>query len=282
MSRILRERHRRNAWPVVGALALALLWGLSVVFVAGCTTNAAAPIVQKTVTGAESPRPTGSARTKKPKSALRPKYYVVQSGDTVHGIAFRFHLDHRAIVGWNNIRNPNLIFVGQRLRLFAPPTAVRPPQVNSQRVPQSQARTAPASTQSTATKRGSKPAPAKVESWHWPAKGKTSKSKAASGALALEIRGEKGQPVTAAASGAVVYSGSGLRGYGELIIVKHNETFLSAYAHNKNRLVKEGQHVKAGQLIAHMGDTESRDVMLHFEIRRDGTTVDPLRYLPKR
>ena len=98
----------------------------------------------------------------------------------------------------------------------------------------------------------------------------------------LEIRGQRGQEIKAAAAGAVVYSGSGLRGYGELIIIKHNDTFLSAYAHNESRLVEEGQRVKGGQLIARMGDSEAREVMLHFEIRRNGKSVDPLQYLPGR
>ena len=98
----------------------------------------------------------------------------------------------------------------------------------------------------------------------------------------IEIGGQEGQPVAAAASGTVVYSGSGLRGYGELIIVKHDETYLSAYAHNETRLVEEDQVVKGGQAIARMGDTEARDVMLHFEIRRNGKSTDPYQYLPKR
>lgn len=118
--------------------------------------------------------------------------------------------------------------------------------------------------------------------WSWPAQGKV--SAAATGAVnaGIDIRGARGSAVRAAAGGAVVYSGSGLRGYGELIIIKHNDTFLSAYAHNEARLVKEGHHVAAGDPIARMGNSDTADVMLHFEIRRNGKAVDPLQYLPSR
>jgi lipoprotein NlpD len=117
--------------------------------------------------------------------------------------------------------------------------------------------------------------------WVWPAKGKvvTGFSEAAS-LKGIDIAGSPGQPVTASAGGKVVYAGTGLRGYGKLIIIKHNGTYLSAYAHNKEILVKEGQQVAQGQKIAEMGNTDSDQVKLHFEIRRQGKPVDPLRYLP--
>jgi lipoprotein NlpD len=117
--------------------------------------------------------------------------------------------------------------------------------------------------------------------WVWPAKGKvvTGFSEAAS-LKGIDIAGTAGQPVTAGASGKVVYAGTGLRGYGKLIIVKHNGTYLSAYAHNKDILVKEGQQVTKGQKIAEMGNTDAEQVKLHFEIRRHGKPMDPLRYLP--
>jgi lipoprotein NlpD len=119
--------------------------------------------------------------------------------------------------------------------------------------------------------------------WTWPATGgvKTAASPLI-GNRGLEIRGKRGDPVRAAADGQVVYSGSGLRGYGQLIIIKHNDIFLSAYAHNEKLLAAEGANVKAGQEIAEMGDSETKDVMLHFEIRRDGKAVEPLKYLPQR
>lgn len=121
-----------------------------------------------------------------------------------------------------------------------------------------------------------------MSGWVWPAEGAATHARGVAGTRGIEIRGEKGQDVKAAAAGKVVYSGSGLRGYGELIIIKHDETYLSAYAHNEARLVEEGQSVKSGQVIARMGNTEARETMLHFEIRRNGKSVDPYQYLPKR
>jgi lipoprotein NlpD len=119
-------------------------------------------------------------------------------------------------------------------------------------------------------------------SWAWPATGDVRPASSALGSKGIEIFGQRGQPVTAAAGGKVVYSGSGLRGYGRLIIVKHSEEFLSAYAHNERLLVAEGTTVKPGEQIAEMGDSEAKRVMLHFEIRRDGKAVEPLKLLPRR
>jgi lipoprotein NlpD len=112
-------------------------------------------------------------------------------------------------------------------------------------------------------------------------KGEVVTSFTKSGRKGVDISGRRGQSVAAAADGRVVYAGGGLRGYGQLIIVKHNKRFLSAYAHNSRILVKEGDNVKVGQRIAEMGDTGTDKIMLHFEIRRDGKPVDPVRYLPK-
>jgi lipoprotein NlpD len=119
--------------------------------------------------------------------------------------------------------------------------------------------------------------------WTWPASGTLLRGfDENSASKGLDIGGSRGRPVQAAAAGRVVYRGSGLRGYGQLIIIKHNEEFLSAYAHNDRIYIKEGDTVKRGQNIAAMGDTGSDEVMLHFEIRRNGKPVDPLKYLPKR
>jgi lipoprotein NlpD len=120
--------------------------------------------------------------------------------------------------------------------------------------------------------------------WHWPVAGVILSSFQGNNGLnkGIDLGGKLGEPVLAAASGQVVYSGSGLRGYGKLLIIKHNETFLSAYAHNDRLLVKEGDLVKVGQRIADMGSSGTDRVKLHFEIRRDGTPVDPLKFLPRR
>lgn len=118
--------------------------------------------------------------------------------------------------------------------------------------------------------------------WVWPASGKVAAQFVEGASKGLDILGKKGDPVQAASDGKVVYSGSGLRGYGQLLIVKHNNTFLTAYAHNSRILVKEGQAVSRGQKIAEMGDTEADQVKLHFEVRRQGKPVDPLKHLPPR
>ena len=120
-----------------------------------------------------------------------------------------------------------------------------------------------------------------MKRWRWPAKGKVVTSFSRSGGKGIDIAGKFGQTIVAASAGRVVYSGSGLIGYGQLIIVKHNKRYLSAYAHNNKILVKEGDTVTGGQRIAEMGRSGSNRAMLHFEIRRDGKPIDPLRYLPK-
>ena len=126
--------------------------------------------------------------------------------------------------------------------------------------------------------------PANVAGWNWPADGPLISRFQSNGSLnkGIDIAGEMGQPVKAAANGAVVYAGRGLIGYGDMIIIKHDQTYLSAYAHNSRLLVKEGDQVKAGQTVAEMGSSGTDRVKLHFEIRRQGKPVDPLSYLPKR
>jgi len=136
------------------------------------------------------------------------------------------------------------------------------------------------------TKPEAKPAEASVSgdeiAWIWPANGKTLATFSEGGNKGVDIAGKTGDPVIAAGDGKVVYSGTGLRGYGKLVIIKHNNTYLSAYAHNQNILVKEGQSVSKGQKIAEMGNTDADQVKLHFEVRRQGKPVDPLKYLPPR
>lgn len=142
----------------------------------------------------------------------------------------------------------------------------------------------PAPTESPAEKKDAAPAEddERVE-WNWPATGKVIVpfNEASSSGKGLDIGGKSGQPVFAAGSGKVVYSGNGLRGYGKLVIIKHNKIYLSAYAHNHKILVKEGQNVTKGQKIAEMGDSDADQVKLHFEIRRFGKPVDPIKYLPQ-
>ncbi len=205
--------------------------------------------------------------------------YTVQSGDTLYAIAWRLGVDHRKIIEWNTLRNPDRIMVGQSL-IVAPPstepaTAALPARVVPAQPmrPTEASSPEPASSASVADSRGP---------WVWPADGKARRSVSATGSSGLQIRGERGQPVRAAAAGEVVYGGSGLRGYGQLLILKHDELYLSAYAHNDKLLVKEGQRVERGQGIALMGDSGASEVMLHFEIRKGGKAVDPTGYLPAR
>lgn len=211
----------------------------------------------------------------------RPISYTVVRGDTLQAIAFRFGVDANSLARWNRLRNPDLIFVGQTLRLTPPSgpeaTPSPAPSVPAQRQPARVSSPTPV----TAKQNGVRQvvgAPA----FRWPADGKVVRDRSDMGTRAVQILGERDQAVRAAAAGEVVYSGSGLRGYGELIILKHNDAFLSAYAHNEQRLVKEGASVSAGQTIARMGSSEAPRVMLHFEIRKNGEAVDPLSYLPKR
>jgi lipoprotein NlpD len=226
--------------------------------------------------------PSGNAS--RPPSQSKPGVTVrVQRGDTLYGIASRNGIDMRDLASWNGIPAPYTIYPGQTLRLHpgggsaSTASATRP-------APAAQVPARPA----TAPKPvAPAPAPAPVNSgisWRWPADGHVIGRFVANDATkqGVDIAGSSGQPVRAAADGVVVYSGAGLVGYGELIIVKHSESWLSAYGHNRKRLVNEGQNVKAGQQIAEMGSSGASREMLHFEIRYNGKPVDPQLYLPKR
>lgn len=238
-----------------------------------------------------------------PKSlAYRPKTHVVIPGDTLFSIAWRYGLKYENLAKHNGISAPYVIRPSQIIRLDVPGTGGVTIGKQQQRKPvlpvRPAAKAAPkASTpsknqtsfrQENKTVKNVKP-PNKAQvwnapQWRWPAKGPLLSSFQGSNALnkGIDLGGKLGEPVFAAAGGQVVYSGSGLRGYGKLLIVKHNENYLSAYAHNDRLLVKEGDLVKAGQRIADMGSSGTDRVKLHFEIRRDGTPVDPLKFLPRR
>jgi lipoprotein NlpD len=225
----------------------------------------------------------------------RPGYYTVRQGDTIRKIAAAVNQPWREIARWNKLGNPNLIEVGQVLRVVPPPGSPPPPPSAPPPVPVATQTTpgtpeAPASEPSatasapTPLSPPSPPPSAGADSVNfiWPANGSVVGQFDETTNKGLSIAGNAGDPVLAAADGRVVYAGAGLRGYGNLIILKHNNTFLTAYAHNRTLLVKEDQTVKKGQKIAEMGSTESDRVQLHFEIRRSGKPVDPTRYLPAR
>ena len=206
-----------------------------------------------------------------------PRAHVVRAGDTLQAIAFRYGIDDRDLAGWNGLDDPDLIFPGQRLRLSAP-SGYRP----SRRARADSNR--PDATVTGGTPRGSGPVTPAAGSWTWPAKGPVMRRYGDSTSLGrgLDLSGNQGDPVIASAQGKVVYSGSGLLGYGKLIILKHNDTYLSAYGHNETLLVQEGQEVQAGQRIATMGLGPGDGALLHFEIRREGKPVDPMTFLPPR
>jgi len=200
--------------------------------------------------------------------------HIVSRGDTLYSIAWGAGLDYRAVARWNGIEPPYVITPGQKIRLR--------PRRGQAPAPAVTASTRPAQPAAGRVESRPEPVPAGREGWMWPVKGpilrKFSTSSANPG---IDIGGRAGQTVRSAADGRIVYSGDGLRGYGKLIIVKHNEMFLSAYAHNRKLLVREGDRVTRGQAIAEMGATGTDRVKLHFEIRKRGNAVDPLNYLPR-
>jgi lipoprotein NlpD len=219
-------------------------------------------------------------------------YYTVKPGDTLIRIGMDNGQTWRDLVRWNNLENPNLIETGQVLRI-APPapevTAAKPATASAAASsPAASAGVAPAMPAASAASAaaGVKPAaPVAAEAeeavnFQWPTRGNLIAGFDEAKNKGLDIAGKAGDPVLAAADGRVVYAGAGLRGYGNLIIVKHNNTYLTAYAHNQTLLVKEDQAIKRGQKIAEMGNSDADQVKLHFEIRRQGKPVDPAKYLP--
>ncbi|WP_238914525.1 M23 family metallopeptidase [Achromobacter insolitus] len=206
---------------------------------------------------------------------VQPGYYRVQSGDTLTQIARKQGTSVSNLVRWNKLSNSNSIEVGQLLRVEPPAGQARTSP------PPSKAGSKPAPKSSTSSARR-RTAPPGAISLVWPAQGKVTRGYDGSGSNGIVISNSSGTPVVAAAQGTVAYSGSGLRGYGHLVIVKHNASFLSIYAHNSKLLVKEGQRVSQGQKIAEMGNSDSKQVGLYFELRYDGQAVDPAGSLPPK
>jgi lipoprotein NlpD len=280
---------------------------------AGCASDGRrAPVYER----AEAQKHAAKANKSLREKDWRPKSYIVQKGDTLYSIAFNYGFDYHDLAKLNGIKNPRVISIGQEIRLFpnkAKTTPVSAPvqakpieilvkdQPKLVKYPYSESTMAQIDrVQQQVTKVylskpdvksgtqaddstddeddvGAEP----TMEWSLPTKGKLiSQFSEADNRKGIDIAGKLGQPVVASANGKVVYSGSGLRGYGKLIIIKHNNTFLSAYAHNSKILVMEGQSVSRGQKIAEMGKTDARQVALHFEVRRYGKPVDPAKYLP--
>lgn len=283
---------------------------------AGCSSSGhRAPIVDRSETGKKTTVAAEPAQKKRGREKdWRPEVHVVQKGDTLYSIAFNYGFDYHELAELNGIKDPSVISIGQEIHLFpgrqntANPPAVAAakssePPVKEQPKLAKYAYSEAALAQIEKVQEAPKLPPAEVAkpaadapadaasdaddgdeadlSWSMPTQGKLiagfSEPAKRKG---IDISGKLGQPVVASAAGKVVYSGSGLRGYGKLIIIKHNKTYLSAYAHNDKLLVKEGQTVTRGQKIATMGNTDTDQVKLHFEVRRFGKPVDPAKYLP--
>jgi len=203
------------------------------------------------------------------------QYYTVREGDTLYSIAFRHGLDYRDLARWNHIDNPALIYAGRRLQLFPPGSTSKQAKASAT----SRAAPAPKSAPAPPPKPAGPPV-----AWVWPASGDVVANFGDPSSIGkgIDIGGRIGDEVRAAAAGRVVYTGSGLIGYGKLVIIKHNETYLSAYGHNDALYVEQGAEVQAGQRVAAMGEGPGKRPLLHFEIRVDGKPVDPLQYLPSR
>ncbi len=227
-------------------------------------------------------------------NAGKPGYYTVKPGDTLIRVGLETGQNWKDIARWNNLDTPNVIEVGQVLRVVAPNAAVSENGVVSKPVTSStiapvkpgapSAGAAPAAVAAAPAAPAAASAAVAEDDMHfiWPASGALVAGFDEVKNKGYDIAGKAGEPVLAAADGRVVYAGAGLRGYGNLIILKHNNTFLTAYAHNQSLLVKEDQSVRKGQKIAEMGNSDADRVKLHFEIRRQGKPVDPSKYLPAR
>ncbi|MDT7515263.1 peptidoglycan DD-metalloendopeptidase family protein [Rhodoferax mekongensis] len=293
----------RSFW--VGAM------GTAVLVLAGCGSK---PITRAPVEDRSNQAPPQSVSTdprtqavKQPpgfENAGKSGYYTVKPGDTLIRIGLESGQSHKDISRWNALENPNKIEVGQVLRIVPPvanetvsakpvvaatSTTTALPPASSPAPAASTAASAPAKAASApASAPAATPAPVAASggddtvAWMWPTNGAVLAGFDEVKNKGVDIAGNAGDPVLAAAEGKVVYAGSGLRGYGNLIILKHNNTYLTAYAHNQTLLVKEDQTVKRGQKIAEMGNSDANRVKLHFEVRKQGKPVDPTKYLPAR
>lgn len=304
---------------------------------AGCASRAPAPVEDRGGAPAAA-APVMPAATVTPAAAdPGARYYTVKKGDTLYSIALDNGQDYKDVAAWNNLDNPNLIKIGQQLRVTPPseigaPVAVVKPIVSVapievkgagesagantdtfKRAPRggkvayseealAKARQGDVAETSAEAKPETRPADAKPAQpkpaepipaerpivasdgvdWMWPAGGKPLAPFVEGSSKGIDIAGKAGDPVVAAAGGVVSYAGAGLRGYGNLVVLRHNATYLSVYAHNSKILVKEKQTVVRGQKIAEIGSTDAESPRLHFEIRREGKPADPQKYLPAR
>ena len=332
-----------------GGLVLAVVFASALIaLLPGCASRpTSAPVVDRSPARTLPPPPPVAQPTPVPGSTPHADYYQVKRGDTLYGSALDHGVDHRDLVQWNKLDDPNRIQVGQTLRVTPPeaeqgvqigaargagsvesrpldagptprpaeslprpaqetagatrtePKALRLPYSSenlallqkSDAVPPAMkpappaAQSAPkpepaAQTASVTAKPAAEPRESDAVEFIWPARGRLLAGCAEPTSKGVDIAGKSGDPVVAAAPGRVIYTGSGIRGYGKLIVIKHDNGFNSVYAHNREILVKQDQAVARGQKIAELGDTDADTPKLHFEIRKSGKPVDPVKYLP--
>ena len=267
----MADRHSLKPAKAIALLAMATL-------ISACTGRPVVPVSDLT-----SGRTQHTAR-------------IVRAGDSLYTIAWESGLDYRDVARWNQLEAPFALKIGQKIFLGgARPAGARSQTSSITALPKTQAVSGAKSARSAASE-NTTPVVAKAKpntelslsknslgsrEWIWPAQGKlVGRFDGASGENGIDIAGVDGSPIRAASGGRVVYAGTGLRGYGLLLIVKHDDTYLSAYAHNRAVMVNEGDQIHSGQVIAEMGQSGSESVRLHFEIRKDGQPVDPLHFLP--
>lgn len=272
----------------LGNLVMAMLMAMTLIELSGCSSRSLtrAPVEDRSdgKKGAQAPsidsKSLPGLTGANANNAGKPGYYTVKPGDTIMQVGRNTGQNWRDVARWSNLENPNQIEVGQVLRVTPPDgnggVAVSSP-VNSGAGAVTTTKPAPVVATPSAPI-----VPEDDIAWMWPSNGALIAGFDEVKNKGLKIAGKLGDPVLASADGRVVYAGSGLRGYGNLVILKHNETYLTAYAHNQTLLVKEDQTVKKGQRIADMGNSDADKVMLHFEVRRQGKPVDPAKYLPPR
>ena len=270
---------------------------ITLVLLQACVSKGVAPVANRGEIKQPEPTVTQHGVVSKSTPASRPAvqnksgYHSVNKGETLYSIAWRYNFDYKALASWNNINSPYTIYPGQLIRLT--------PVYKKKGVPLKSESVAKTTTPAKSSKSISKPIvkepsvvmkktkpgmtlPKGTIQWSWPTSGQLVNSDSPTSKKGINIAGKAGQAINAAAYGEVVYSGSGLLGYGKLIIIKHNETYLSAYAYNSKLLVKEGDRVNAGQQISEMGRDNTGRNVLHFEIRKNGTPVNPTQHLPRK
>ncbi len=277
-----------------------LLAAIVALVLAGCATRRdAAPVVDRAPTRSVAAKP-AAAPARPPQTVASPAqagFYVVKRGDTLYSIALDHGADYRDVAQWNGLDDPTRIQVGQQLRVSAPPSPPGAVQIGSTRgtgriearpldappsAPEKQA-SVPRELPKPEARPDPKPevrAEPEATQFMWPAKGKVLAGFAEPRSKGIDIDGKPGDPIVAAAAGRVTYIGNGIPGLGKLIVIKHENGFITVYAHNREIFVKEQQAVTRGQKIAELGSTDSDRPKLHFQIRKGSAPVDPLRYLP--